>query len=68
MHVQLGPSQEPTGELPQGIVQTIPAHLRPERVVLWKYREFPFGMTLDYERKFTHYVAGERVPDTRAIA
>jgi hypothetical protein len=25
--------------------------------VLWAHAEFPFGMTLDYERKFSYYVA-----------
>ena len=33
---------------------------RPARLVLWPYDRFPFGMSLDYERKFTHYVPGER--------
>jgi phenylacetate-CoA ligase len=65
MHVQLGPSQAPTASLERDILQTMPAHLRPERVAIWPYRQFPFGMTLDYERKFAHYVAGE-VMDTIA--
>jgi phenylacetate-CoA ligase len=59
IHVQLGPSHAPATSMEEGILQAIPAHQRPECVVLWPYRQFPFGMTLDYERKFTHYVAGE---------
>ena len=59
IHVQLGPSHAPATSMEEGILQAVPAHQRPERVVLWPYRQFPFGMTLDYERKFTHYVAGE---------
>jgi phenylacetate-CoA ligase len=67
MHVQLGPAQAPTTSLEQGILQAIPAHLRPDRVVLWQYHQFPFGMTLDYERKFTYYVAGEARDDSDTI-
>ena len=32
------------------------------RLVLWPYARFPFGMCLDYERKFSHYVPGEMNP------
>jgi hypothetical protein len=38
------------------------ADLRPMRLVLWAYAAFPFGMTLDYERKFTYYAPGEPEP------
>jgi phenylacetate-CoA ligase len=58
MHVQLAPS--PTSMpafLEQGILHAIPSGVRPEAVVLWAYAEFPFGMTLDYQRKFSHYMA-----------
>ena len=34
----------------------------PARLVLWPYARFPFGMSLDYERKFVHYVPGEQDP------
>jgi phenylacetate-CoA ligase len=67
MHVQLEPAQAPTTSLEQGILQAIPAHLRPDRLVLWLYHEFPFGMKLDYERKFTYYVAGEARDDSDTI-
>jgi phenylacetate-CoA ligase len=62
LHVQLQSSQEADASLEAGLLKTIPAALRPDRVVLWDYSWFPFGMSLDYERKFTHYVAGERDP------
>ncbi len=64
MHVQLGPEHAATTSLAQGILQAIPAHLRPDRIVLWLYHQFPFGMSLDYERKFTYYVAGEARDDS----
>jgi phenylacetate-CoA ligase len=61
MHVQLAVSQTPTRAfLEQGILEAIPSHLRPESLVLWTYAQFPFGMSLDYQRKFSHYeAAGE---------
>jgi phenylacetate-CoA ligase len=67
MHVQLEPGQAPTTSLKQGILRAIPAHLRPDRVVQWHYHQFPFGLTLDYERKFTYYVAGEARDDSCTI-
>jgi hypothetical protein len=36
--------------------------VQPENLVLWPYAEFPFGMGLDYERKFTYYVPQGAVP------
>jgi hypothetical protein len=58
MHVQLSRSQVPHVSVEQGILHAMPARVRPARVVLWPYAEFPFGMSLDYERKFAHYVSG----------
>jgi hypothetical protein len=37
-------------------MEAIPAEVRPTRLVLWPYHRFPFGMTIDYERKFPYYV------------
>jgi len=59
MHVQLTRSTEPSDGLAQEIAASAPASIRPPRVVLWRYAEFPFAMTLDYERKFAYYVPGE---------
>jgi phenylacetate-CoA ligase len=61
MHVQLTTSQAATHAfLEQGILRAIPSQLRPETLVLWPYAEFPFGMSLDYQRKFSHYVPVEQ--------
>jgi phenylacetate-CoA ligase len=65
LHVQLNGPAMPDAPLGQAIRRAIPAPVRPEKLVLWPYGEFPFGMGLDYERKFTYYVpegAGPSVP------
>ena len=56
MHVQLVPSQAPDVSVEQRLLQAMPPRIRPARLVLWRYEQFPFGMTLDYQRKFVHYV------------
>jgi phenylacetate-CoA ligase len=66
MHVQLGPSQPSRRFIERAILEAIVPGMRPERLVLWPYEQFPFGMRLDYERKFTHFVRGERPPSTDA--
>lgn len=58
MHVQLVRGARPTTALEQGLLGGIPGPLRPSHLELWEYAQFPFGMGLDYERKFTHYLAG----------
>jgi phenylacetate-CoA ligase len=60
MHVQLAPAQVTVDGLDQRLLDAIPADVRPARLVLWPYARFPFGMTVDYERKFAYYVPGER--------
>jgi phenylacetate-CoA ligase len=67
MHVQLTASHPLTGDLEWRILQAIPAEVRPARLVLWPYDHFPFGMTVDYERKFSYYVPGERESQGRPI-
>ncbi|MFN2444597.1 MAG: hypothetical protein ABR606_03275 [Vicinamibacterales bacterium] len=62
MHIQLAEAQVPRASLEHGILQAIPIAKRPARLVFWPYRRFPFGMTVDYERKFSYYVAGEADP------
>jgi phenylacetate-CoA ligase len=62
MHVQLARGQAADAGLEPQIAQTLPSPVRPSRVRLWAYEQFPFGMTLDYERKFPHYVPGEVEP------
>jgi phenylacetate-CoA ligase len=59
MHVQLTKGQRPAPVIERGLLAELPADTRPSRVVLWPYAQFPFGMGLDYERKFAHYVPGD---------
>jgi phenylacetate-coenzyme A ligase PaaK-like adenylate-forming protein len=58
MHVQLAASDSASGPeraaLAEALRQAMPAP-GPSRLVLWPHAQFPFGMTLDYERKFTYY-------------
>jgi hypothetical protein len=68
MHVQLAPSQVPLGAVEQRILHAIPPSRRPARLALWPYAQFPFGMSLDYERKFTYFVDGEQEPDAADVA
>jgi phenylacetate-CoA ligase len=66
MHVQLVRGQAPEPAIEQDILQELPADIRPARLVLWPYAAFPYGMGLDYERKFSYYVPGERDADLGA--
>jgi phenylacetate-CoA ligase len=68
MHVQLAPSQAPSDAVEARILRAIPASRRPTRLTLWPYTRFPFGMTLDYERKFKYFVPGEQEPDAGDVA
>jgi phenylacetate-CoA ligase len=54
MHVQLAPSTTATPSLERRLLEAIPEPVRPASVILWPYERFPFGMTLDYERKFKY--------------
>ena len=58
MHVQLTPGNTPHVSIEEAILRALPPRVRPARLVLWRYAEFPFGLTLDYNRKFVHYVPG----------
>jgi phenylacetate-CoA ligase len=62
MHVQLTGDQLPDAAIEQALLRQIPDSVRPARLVLWPHATFPFGMGLDYERKFPHYVPGESNP------
>lgn len=63
MHVQLADAQACAETIDERIRQAIPARIRPERVILWPCHRFPFGVSVDYERKFRYYVSGERYMD-----
>ena len=62
MHVQLTGDAGPDRPSSRPCCTSCPDRARPMRLVLWPYARFPFGMCLDYERKFTHYVPGETNP------
>ncbi len=65
LHVQLVASCTASESLERRLLQAIPEPVRPDNLVLWPFGRFPFGMTIDYERKFVYYVAGEQLsPDT----
>jgi phenylacetate-CoA ligase len=59
MHVQLVRGKAPGPGLERDLLRELPSTTRPSRLVLWRHADFPFGMGLDYERKFSHYVPGE---------
>jgi phenylacetate-CoA ligase len=62
MHVQLGPLQPARTSIERAILASMAPAMRPQRLELWRYEQFPFGMRLDYERKFCHFVRGEMAP------
>lgn len=69
MHVQLVPAEVSLVALERRLLAALPADFRPERLVFWPYERFPFGMLVDYERKFSYYVPGEQdVPSIEETA
>jgi len=58
VHVQLIPGAPPDAGRTGRLIEVLPAAARPAEIVWWPYERFPFGMTLDYERKFRQYVGG----------
>lgn len=59
LHVQLAAEASPPVSIEQSIVRALPPAARPDRVVVWPYARFPYGMGLDYERKFTYHEGHE---------
>jgi hypothetical protein len=57
MHVQLTRSSVPSADLERRLSSSLPATPRPVSIVLWPYERFPYGMTVDYERKFSYFQA-----------
>jgi phenylacetate-CoA ligase len=55
IHVQLRRGFEEDENLRSRLAAGFPGTVRPEQVCIWPYLKFPFGMTLDYERKFNYY-------------
>lgn len=62
MHIQLTRTGVLDSYLRQGILQAIPSAIQPSRLIVWPYDKYPYGMSLDYERKFSYYVPGEAAP------
>jgi len=62
MHIQLNRQGMPEAALEESIRRSIPSSVQPENMVLWPYASFPFGMGLDYERKFAYYVPEDATP------
>ena len=54
MHVQLTRSSDADASLESRLQAVLPHTARPMKVALWPYDRFPFGMTVDYERKFRY--------------
>ncbi len=55
IHVQLRRGYEADDNMSLRLATEFPGIVMPEQVRFWTYLQFPFGMTLDYERKFTYY-------------
>ena len=62
MHVQLGAGVADEPGIGARIAALVPPAARPSRVVVWSYDRFPYGMQLDYERKFTYFAPGATNP------
>jgi phenylacetate-CoA ligase len=62
MHVQLRRSESADALLEREILHAMAPRLRPTQLKLWPYVLFPYGMGLDYERKFAHYDRGAHDP------
>lgn len=56
IHVQLRRGFEEDDDLRARLAAAFPGNVSPEQVKAWNYSQFPYGMTLDYERKFNYYV------------
>jgi phenylacetate-CoA ligase len=56
VHVQLRRGLQAGPLLPERLAAAFPFSVIPAEVRLWQYDQFPFGMTLDYERKFNYYL------------
>jgi phenylacetate-CoA ligase len=60
LHVQLMPRCRRSPTMAATIANAVAPEYRPAHVRLWPYEKFPFGMRLDYERKFRYYDAAPR--------
>ena len=63
LHAQLVRGEASSAASEERLLAGIDPAMRPDRLVLWPYAAFPYGMGLDYERKFSSYIAGETDAD-----
>ncbi|TAN78523.1 MAG: hypothetical protein EPN14_06495 [Gallionella sp.] len=56
VHVQLGRGFQAEGDLRERLAADFPGAISPDQVHIWPYVQFPYGMTLDYERKFNYFI------------
>jgi len=56
MHVQRRSALDDDDALAGRLLAAMPPSMRPADLIVWPYASFPFGMGLDYERKFKYYV------------
>jgi phenylacetate-CoA ligase len=55
LHVQLMPGLRVQSSMEGAIRHAFGSGKAPRRIRVWRYDTFPFGMRLDYERKFRYY-------------
>ncbi|PWB59892.1 MAG: hypothetical protein C3F18_00465 [Nitrosomonadales bacterium] len=55
VHVQLRRGFQAEDSLQERLAAEFPGAIFPEQIRIWSYEQFPYGMTLDYERKFNYY-------------
>ena len=55
IHVQLRRNIDPSDNLRNLLIQSLPGQLSKQQLSLYSFNTFPYGMDLDYERKFTYY-------------
>ncbi len=61
LHLQLRQGAAEAADLGARLSQLLPGELAPEGLVVWPFETFPFGMTLDYERKFDYLPSPAKV-------
>jgi phenylacetate-CoA ligase len=61
VHVQLRQGAAEPADLSARLHRLLPGELEAEGLVIWPFEDFPFGMTLDYERKFDYLAAPAKV-------
>ena len=55
LHIQARRGARLPAEARERFARNLPGALSPEQITLHDFDSFPFGMNLDYERKFTYY-------------